>query len=93
MHANSLQIMFYFNELEVANPLGSKAKIHKVKNVASFRVAATIFSLTWQYNCRISKSVKWRRDGIWYRGLSFDIMYLNSGFSTVDIGTESLAMW
>ena len=33
LHANSLQIMLYFDELEVANPLGSKAKIHKLGTV------------------------------------------------------------
>lgn len=29
-HINALQILFYFDELEVANPIGSKAKIHKL---------------------------------------------------------------
>ena len=29
-HKNSLQINLYFDELEVCNPLGSKAKIHKL---------------------------------------------------------------
>ena len=27
---DALQIFFYFDELEVANPIGSKAKIHKL---------------------------------------------------------------
>lgn len=29
-HTDALQIFFYFDELEVANPIGSKAKIHKL---------------------------------------------------------------
>ena len=29
-HIDALQILFYFDELEVANPIGSKAKIHKL---------------------------------------------------------------
>ena len=29
-HCNALQILLYFDELEVCNPLGSKAKIHKL---------------------------------------------------------------
>lgn len=28
--SNGLQIMLYFDELEVCNPLGSKAKTHKL---------------------------------------------------------------
>ena len=27
---NALQIIFYYDDLEVCNPLGSKAKIHKL---------------------------------------------------------------
>ena len=30
VHSNALQIFFYFDELEICNPLGSKAKIHKL---------------------------------------------------------------
>ena len=30
VHKDALQIFFYFDELEVCNPLGSKAKIHKL---------------------------------------------------------------
>ena len=29
-HVDALQIFFYFDELEVCNPLGSKAKIHNL---------------------------------------------------------------
>lgn len=31
-HRTALQIYFYFDELEVCNPLGSKAKKHKLGN-------------------------------------------------------------
>lgn len=30
MHSDALEIFLYFDELEVCNPLGSKAKIHKL---------------------------------------------------------------
>lgn len=30
VHADALQIFFYYDDLEVCNPLGSKAKIHKL---------------------------------------------------------------
>ena len=30
IHKNALQIYFYYDDLEVCNPLGSKAKIHKL---------------------------------------------------------------
>ncbi len=30
VHKNGLQIHFYYDDLEVCNPLGSKAKIHKI---------------------------------------------------------------
>jgi len=30
VHSTALQIFFYFDDLEVCNPLGSKAKIHKI---------------------------------------------------------------
>lgn len=30
LHSDALQIFLYFDELEVCNPLGSKAKIHKL---------------------------------------------------------------
>ena len=33
-HINALQILFYFDELEVANPIGSKAKI--IMNIVRF---------------------------------------------------------
>lgn len=28
LHSNGLQVFFYFDELEVCNPLGSKTKLH-----------------------------------------------------------------
>ena len=30
LHASALQILFYFDEVEVCNPIGTKAKIHKL---------------------------------------------------------------
>ena len=33
VHKDALQIFLYFDELETANPLGSKAKIHKLGSV------------------------------------------------------------
>lgn len=30
VHKNALQINFYYDDVEVCNPLGSKAKIHKL---------------------------------------------------------------
>ena len=30
LHLNALQVFFYFDELEVCNPLGSKTKLHKL---------------------------------------------------------------
>ncbi len=30
VHMNALQVFFYYDEVEVCNPLGSKAKIHKL---------------------------------------------------------------
>ena len=30
IHKEALQILFYFNKLEVCNPLGSKTKTHKL---------------------------------------------------------------
>ena len=30
IHAGGLQIFFYFDKVEVCNPLGSKIKIHKL---------------------------------------------------------------
>ena len=30
IHFNGLQIFFYYDDLEVCNPLGSKMKIHKL---------------------------------------------------------------
>ena len=30
LHLDALQIFFYYDNLEVCNPLGSKAKIHKL---------------------------------------------------------------
>jgi len=30
IRANAMQIFFYFDELEVCNPIGTKAKIHKL---------------------------------------------------------------
>ena len=30
VHVNALQVFFYYDELEVCNPLGSKTKIHKL---------------------------------------------------------------
>ena len=30
LHGNTLQLLFYFDELELANPIGTKAKIHKL---------------------------------------------------------------
>lgn len=29
-HKNSLQILLYYDEVEVCNPLGSKVKVHKL---------------------------------------------------------------
>ncbi len=33
---SSLQIFFYFDDLEVCNPLGSKAKIHKISELCRY---------------------------------------------------------
>lgn len=33
VHSEALQIFFYFDDLEVCNPLGSKAKIHKISKL------------------------------------------------------------
>ena len=30
LHSNALQVLFYYDELEVVNPLGSKTKLHKL---------------------------------------------------------------
>ena len=30
VHKDALQLLFYFDELEVCNPLGSKTKVHKL---------------------------------------------------------------
>jgi len=30
LRASALQILFYFDEVEVCNPIGTKAKIHKL---------------------------------------------------------------
>lgn len=30
MHPNALQFIIYFDEIEVANPLGSRAGVHKL---------------------------------------------------------------
>ena len=30
VQTNAIQILFYFDELEVCNPIGTKAKIHKL---------------------------------------------------------------
>lgn len=30
VHTSALQVLFYYDDLEVCNPLGSKAKIHKI---------------------------------------------------------------
>lgn len=30
IHTNALQIFLYYDEVEICNPLGSKAKIHKL---------------------------------------------------------------
>ena len=30
LHTRALQILFYFDELEICNPIGTKAKIHKL---------------------------------------------------------------
>ena len=30
LHANTIQILFYFDKLELTNPIGTKAKIHKL---------------------------------------------------------------
>ena len=29
-HSSALQIFFYYDDLEICNPLGSKAKVHKL---------------------------------------------------------------
>ena len=33
LHQKALQIFFYFDELELCNPLGSKTKTHKLGSV------------------------------------------------------------
>lgn len=30
VHSSALQVFFYFDDLEICNPLGSKAKVHKL---------------------------------------------------------------
>ncbi len=30
VHVSALQVFFYYDDLEVCNPLGSKAKVHKI---------------------------------------------------------------
>ena len=36
VNKKALQIFFYYDDLEVVNPLGSKAKIHKLSKSALF---------------------------------------------------------
>lgn len=33
IHSDALQIFFYYDDLEVCNPLGSKAKIHQLSKL------------------------------------------------------------
>ena len=35
-HSNGLQIQFYYDDVEVCNPLGSKAKVHKLGNSLNY---------------------------------------------------------
>ena len=43
--ADALQIFFYFDELEICNPLGSKVKIHKLGMFSFFRFFVIKFLL------------------------------------------------
>lgn len=47
---NALQIFFYFDELEVCNPLGSKAKTHKLGRCQSVCVGAWVYTV-YTYAC------------------------------------------
>ena len=42
--ASALQIFFYFDELEVCNPLGSKTKVHKLGMNSSISVHGYIYN-------------------------------------------------
>ena len=43
LHSTALQLFFYYDDLEVCNPLGSKRKIHKVGEFTSLHYQ-------WRYN-------------------------------------------
>ena len=45
VHPEGLQIFFYFDELEVCNPLGSKATTHKLGNALSFVDTVCMYSI------------------------------------------------
>ena len=55
----SLQIQLYYDELEVCNPLGSKAKKHKLgKNDISMHTAY-IHTFTSKFSCRYAVLYTW----------------------------------
>ena len=47
--AGALQIFFYFDELELANPLGSKVKIHKLGTIKMYTYRSLEKIGGWKY--------------------------------------------
>ena len=44
LHKDALQILFYFDELEICNPLGTKSKIHKLGKVHSYKIECYVYA-------------------------------------------------
>ena len=49
VNSGSLQILFYFDDLEVCNPLGSKAKIHKISELCVCNVYGKLRQILSRY--------------------------------------------
>ena len=45
IHCNALQIIAYFDEVEVCNPLGSHSGLQKLGTVKLLMLVATLFSI------------------------------------------------
>ena len=49
VHEDALQIFLYFDELEICNPLGSKAKIHKLGGYLPVLMSIFVYFTSYRY--------------------------------------------
>ena len=59
-HPCALQIQLYYDEIEVCNPIGSKAKIHKLGKVLFQTCLVSIDYVNYPILCRTSVLHAWQ---------------------------------